>query len=121
MGFRCPRCHKEFGNNKQAFEDHLLLEPECGMVAELHITAIKIKTGKRKGKNLTKDPKPKKTKRTHSYIDPKHCFGKTSLVGDDDGWDDVQCSICGLKGKRRLSSYKFDKRISYKRIEKCGE
>ncbi len=30
MGFRCPKCHKDFGVNKKALEEHI---PQCAGIA----------------------------------------------------------------------------------------
>ena len=82
------------------------------------MVAVDLFSGNKKLKTARKEPK--KIKRVHSFIDDKHDFRKTNLVSNDDMSDNVECSNCGLKAKRYMNgSMKFDKRISYKRIEEC--
>jgi len=116
MGFKCPNCNKDFGYNQNGFRNHLLFESgRCRAVADGFLKMVDIKTGKKKLKNKTK-----KSKQTFSFIDKNHCFMKRNLVSNGDLSDNVECINCGLKAKRYINgSMKFDKRISYKKIEKC--
>lgn len=33
MGYRCPKCHKDFGMDKEALNTHFLENPQCSIVA----------------------------------------------------------------------------------------
>ena len=117
MGFRCPNCHKDFGFDENKFKKHLKEDGECSAIAHLNLLQVDIASGKKKLKH--KEKKSVKRKR-YELIDPNHNFVKVNIVSEDSMWDNIECSKCGLKGKRLFSQYKFDGRISYKRIEKCG-
>lgn len=40
MGFRCPRCKKDFGLDYEEFSKHLLKSPQCALVSSIIISAI---------------------------------------------------------------------------------
>ena len=40
MGFRCPRCKRDFGLNHEEFSKHLLQSPQCALLSSLLISAI---------------------------------------------------------------------------------
>jgi hypothetical protein len=41
MGYRCPKCQKDFGLNKDEFTHHLLTSPSCALEAALFMSNIK--------------------------------------------------------------------------------
>ena len=41
MGYRCPKCKKEFGLNKDEFTHHLLTNPSCALISSLLLSNIK--------------------------------------------------------------------------------
>lgn len=120
MGYRCPSCKADFGNDKKRLQEHFenYNNSECSVISSITLRNIDIMTGKRKNKfaKPTTQPAPRKK---YSYIDTAHNFQKINAVSNEDGSDVVVCKNCGLTGKRFLSTYKFDGRISYKRIETC--
>lgn len=120
MGFKCPNCKKDFGFDKKALEKHLNEESgECGAIAYLYKLQVDVLTGKKIKKKHIENKKVSKPRRKHSFVDSNHHFQKTNLVSNEDGSDNVECIHCGLKAKRVFNSYRFDGRISYKKIEKC--
>ena len=40
MGFRCPRCKKDFGLNHKEFSKHLLESPSCALITSFIIETI---------------------------------------------------------------------------------
>jgi transcription elongation factor Elf1 len=121
MGFRCPSCHADFGVDQSKLEDHLKKDGGCEVVASISLKNVDVLSGKKKRpvrKNINKKPVAKK--RTYKSIDIAHIFEKTNIVTKDNMWDDVECTICGLKGERSFENYRFDKKTSYKKIEYCN-
>lgn len=121
MGFRCPHCGKDFGFNKQALIEHFELDSgECLAYAGLIVSDIKRMCGKN-----TKADKAMKAvnhkQKFYSQISPHHNWVKQNLVCDENGYDIVVCSKCGIRAKRFFNSYEFDMRQSMKMIENCKQ
>lgn len=117
MGFRCPGCYKDFGNDEQKLKEHL--EYDCGegsALAGITDSMLSIKYGIKKSKKSKRVSTPKER---YSHVSEDHDFHKTNIVTTDDFYDLVECRDCGLKGKLKFSSYIFDGRISNKKIEEC--
>ena len=68
-----------------------------------------------KSDKVIKD-KNRKSK-SYSRISSNHHWVKQNAVSDEEGYDVVVCSRCGIKAKRRMSSYQFDMRQSMNKIE----
>ena len=116
MGFRCPGCNTDFGLNEQDLKNHL--REDCGegnAVASITIEMVRRLSGKKK----TKDRKESKPKEPYTHVSEDHDFRKLNIVTTKDMVDLMQCRNCGVKCKRKWSSYIFDRRISNKRIENC--
>lgn len=41
MGFRCPRCHKDFGIDKEELAEHIISTPACAIYAATVLSTIK--------------------------------------------------------------------------------
>jgi hypothetical protein len=119
MGYRCPGCGKDFGFDKKAFDNHLKFK--CGEGAALAFAALaRIKTMCGKDRLSDKDIKSENRKsKSYSQISPNHHWVKQNVVSDKEGYDIVVCSLCGIKAKRILGSFKFDMRQSMSKIENC--
>lgn len=35
MGFKCPKCKKDFGHNHEEFTQHLLSSPQCALTSSM--------------------------------------------------------------------------------------
>lgn len=121
MGYRCPGCGKDFGFDKEVFNNHLNFE--CGEGAAFAFAAlahVKVMCGR--GKLSDNDVKSENRKsKSYSCISPKHHWVKQNAVSDKEGYDIVVCSLCGIKAKRILDNFKFDMRQSMRKIENCNE
>lgn len=117
MGYRCPGCGKDFGFDKETFDEHLQSNEDCGIFAG----AIQRVVNSVYGRNV--DINTAISKRTvhksYSRISPNHVWEKQNLVSHKDGSDTVICSRCGIKAKRFFNNYKFDMRQSINKIENC--
>ena len=118
MGFRCPYCQKDFGLDKEKFDQHLRDNPQCGAEAWVYTDFVMdYVDGKRHGLRKYKIGEPK-TSRHYDHVSPNHRWTKVNLVTNDDGSDTVVCERCGLKAKRFGSTLKFDMRC-VRKIENC--
>lgn len=119
MGYRCPGCGKDFGFDKEAFDYHLNFESaECSAYAYVALAGVRRMCGEAlKSDKVIKD-KNRKSK-SYSRISSNHHWVKKNAVSDEEGYDVVVCSRCGIKAKRRMSSYQFDMRQSMNKIENC--
>lgn len=121
MGYRCPGCGKDFGFDKEAFNNHLNFE--CGegaAFAYASLSRIEARCGNVEQSDKCTKSKIRKPK-SYSCISPKHHWVKQNAVSDKEGYDIVVCSLCGIKAKRILDNFKFDMRQSMRKIENCNE
>jgi len=113
MGFKCPHCHKDFGNNKNNLKEHFIENPECRteswILTDLFEKSLNIKR-----------IKDKPIRRKYLHISEKHIFHKVNVISDYNGNDIVKCELCGLIAKRNGNSYHFDTR-QINKIENCIE
>jgi hypothetical protein len=119
MGYRCPGCGKDFGFDKEAFNNHLNFE--CGegaAFAYASLSRIEAMCGNVKQSDKCAKSEIRKPK-SYSSISPKHHWVKQNAVSDKEGYDIVVCSLCGIKAKRCMNNYKFDMRQSMSKIENC--
>ena len=119
MGFRCPGCGKDFGLDREALYHHLNFESgECAGYAYAAIAGVKRMCGIKSQSDKAIIERNRTTK-SYSRISNNHNWEKRNIISDDEGYDVVVCSRCGIKAKRRMDSYKFDMRQSMKKIENC--
>lgn len=109
MGYRCPRCHKDFGKNKEAFEEHLYRNPYCHVDADFCVLPYKKHPHYVNRLNVKKN-------HDISNVSDKHIWRKTNLVSYPDGHDIMICTKCGCKVKRYGSKLVFDWRQKNKII-----
>lgn len=119
MGYRCPLCGKDFGIDKKAFDYHLNHESgACAGYAHAALIGVSIACGEILKSDKMVKSKNRKTK-YYSQISPNHHWIKQNIISDEEGYDIVVCSRCGIKAKRRMSCYQFDMRQSMNKIENC--
>jgi len=111
MGFRCIRCGKDFGHDKKALERHFQESAYCSVIKDLTLTGI---DGIKKVKHTS-------SHKNYENISENHRWIKQNIISNDDGWDSVVCSRCGIKAKRHFSDFKFDMRSSMNKIENCTD
>lgn len=119
MGFKCPKCHKDFGLDRNKLQEHFEENPECATEGYIRTELWKVSVGIKKANKPYGDRgKENVTHRKYEYISPKHIWSKTNLISNDDGSDTVVCSRCGLKAKRFGDKFVFDMR-STRKIQHC--
>lgn len=119
MGYKCPSCGKDFGLDKEALYHHLDFESAvCSGEAYALLAGVKRMCGV-KSQSDKEIIKRNRVSKSYSQISPNHHWEKKNIISDDEGYDIVVCSRCGIIAKRRMDSYKFDMRQSMKKIEKC--
>lgn len=119
MGYKCPVCGKDFGIDKEALYHHLDFESgECSAYAYAILAGVKRVLGERSYADRKLQDR-KRISKSYSQISPNHNWIKQNIISDENGYDIVICSRCGIKAKRRMSSFIFDMRQSMKKIENC--
>lgn len=119
MGYRCPGCGKDFGIDKEALYHHLDFESgECSAYAYTALADVKRILGEKSYADRKLQDR-KRISKSYSQISPNHNWIKQNIISDENGYDIVVCSRCGIKAKRRMSSFTFDMRQSMKKIENC--
>ena len=51
MGYKCPKCHQDFGFDKNKLDEHLFNNPECNAEAYLFTEILPISLGIKKAKH----------------------------------------------------------------------
>lgn len=130
MGFRCPNCHKDFGNNQDGLRDHINAETECYSDVSFDLTKIEFNSNllvdksKRKIYHTTEgmykslNVRQNNAKRQYEFIGD-HDWKKLNMVSNPDGSDSIECRRCGLSAKRNFNTITPDKRASANKIENC--
>lgn len=121
MGYRCPNCKRDFGRDEEAFKDHFFESKICGAEywAETELRENFIKKRDKEAARILRYER--KYKINNFSISKDHIFKKTSLVTDEEGFDNVVCTKCGLVGKRSGDRFYFEPKTikEVKKIESC--
>lgn len=121
MGYKCPKCHKDFGNDRDALYEHLSFNAECATEAFIRTELWKVSVGIKKPKiRYGARGKEEKETRIIENISPLHIWEKVNIVTNPDGSDTVICKNCGLKAKRYFDKLEFDRRYTHK-IQYCNQ
>lgn len=130
MGFRCPNCGEDFGNNQNAFKRHINDSIKCYSDVHFELTKIEfnanIHVEKKKRTTIFTTPGMYKSldinknnvKRDYDFIGD-HDWEKLNMVSLEDGSDNLRCRKCGLTANRLFDRIKSDKRFSANKIENC--
>ena len=119
MGYRCPKCHMDFGFDREKLDEHLANSPTCAVEAYVNTELWKVSVGIKKPRySYRSTDREPRTTRSYSHVADTHVWVKQNLVSNDDGSDTVVCKRCGLKAKRIYGRLEFDMRYTRK-IENC--
>ena len=118
MGYRCPNCGQDFGNDKEKLYEHFENNPKCHSEAFVCTELWKVSVGLKKPKIRYGGRGESRQKRTVSRVSPNHVWVKQNVVTNDDGSDTMVCARCGLTAKRYGEQMVFDMRY-YRKIENC--
>lgn len=130
MGFRCPYCGKDFGNNREVFDIHIKEVSKCSTEALYELTKIEFTTNilvEKKARKIdyttpgmykTLDINTNNIKRDYDFIG-NHDWQKINIVSHEDGSDTIKCKKCGLTASRLFDVIKPNKRFSANKIENC--